>query len=387
MKLEPSIPDSEFASRVDHVRKKMQKEDISALVVFSSYPEREGHIAYLTNYHGAFPPSQYDRVYRGLGCSALLVSHTSLTLFPGFLFATGKLLGVDKVHSTPNLPLAISKSLTKILKESKVKAVGLAGEDVLPALYLHEIESFVRRKVNRAAFLQSEIVQSLRMIKSDSEQRVIERGASIADAGITAAYESTRLGAKESDLAISAMKACYDEGADYVARTRIYGKGVSGVRWPILTNRSLEDKEITGIDLVGWFNGYGFDVLRRWVVGTPTQAQKDFLGKAATLTEETVKRLKPKMSGDQVSKMTMSVGSEIGFQQEAVSPFGHAIGLEIVENPILLPRSNNKLSAGATVCIEPGIESEELGSVHFEDEAILTESGARVISRITKDFS
>lgn len=385
-----AIPDSEYLERVKKTRKKMDNQGVEALLVFSSYPEREGHLGYLTNYHGAFPPSQYDRSYRGLGYSALMITQsTGPTLFPGLLFASGRLAGVDKVISAPNLALTVGRSVTSFLKKNKGKSVGIVGADVLPSLFLNEIQSFVGKKIPRASFHQSEdILLSLRMVKSDAEQRVIERGAEIADIGITAAYNSTKSGARESDIAISATKACYDEGADYVARTRIYGKNISGVRWPILTNRKLDRGEITGIDLVGWFNGYGFDVLRRWVVGSPTDSQKDFLGKAANLTDETIKRIKPKMSGDQVSKLTLEIASQMGLEPENISPFGHAIGLEIVENPFLLPKSKNTIPLGSTLCIEPGIESEEFGSVHFEDEVILSsDRGTRVISKSPKDFS
>lgn len=388
--LEPSIPDSEFLERVKKTRRKMDQEEIDALVVFSSYPEREGHLGYLTNYHSAFPPSQYDRTYHGLGYSALVITQSSgPTILPGFLFASGRLVGVDKVMPKSNLPLSIAKTTVNFLKANKHKVVGVVGTDIIPSLFLEEMQNAVKKKVPRAVFRQTDdILLSLRMVKSDSEQRVIERGAKIADIGITAAFEATKQGASESDLAVSAMKACYEEGADYIARTRIYGKSLSSVRWPILTNRKLEQGEITGIDLVGWFNGYGFDVLRRWVVGTASASQKDFLSKAANLTNETIKRLRPKMNGDQVSKLTLEVASEMGIERKNVSPFGHAIGLEIVENPILLPKSNNKLAPGATLCVEPGIDSEEFGSAHFEDEVILSTDGkSRVISNAPKDFS
>ena len=388
--MEPSIPDSEFLERVKKTRRKMDQEGIDALVVFSSFPEREGHLGYLTNYHGAFPPSQYDREYRGLGYSALVITESSgPTILPGFLFASGRLVGVDKVMPMSNLPLSVAKTIADFLKANRQRVVGVVGGDIIPSLFLEEMQNAVKKKLPRAVFrFADDILLSLRMVKSNSEQRVIERGAKIADIGITAAFESTKQGVRESDLAVYAMKACYEEGADYVARTRIYGRSVSGVRWPILTNRKLEHREITGIDLVGWFNGYGFDVLRRWVVGTPSAQQKDFLGKAANLTDETIRRLRPKMTGDHVSKLTLEIASEIDIEHKNVSPFGHAIGLEIVENPILLPKSNNRVALGAALCIEPGIESEEFGSVHFEDEVILSADGrSRVISNAPKDFS
>ena len=61
----------------------MDRKNLDFLIAFSSYPEREGHLAYLTNYHGAFPPSQHDETYRGLGYGALLIGKS---VRPGFIF-------------------------------------------------------------------------------------------------------------------------------------------------------------------------------------------------------------------------------------------------------------------------------------------------------------
>ncbi len=390
--MEPSISDKEFKQRIDKTRKKMKSEGIGCLLVFSSYPEREGHIEYLTNYHGAFPPSQHDVTYRGLGYSALALSQSKgPVLFTGMLFAAGRLVGVERIDSSPNLPLAVSNFILKEFTEKNDenrRTVGIAGSDVLPALYLGEIEKKGHTGDERIKFISADkILAEQRQIKSTSELRVLRKGAELADAAIEAAFNACASGVRESEVGLAAANSCYERGADYVARTRIYGRGISGVRWPIMTNRKLQRGEITGIDLVGFYKSYGFDVLRVWTVGNPTSAQKESLRQAATLTEETAKRTRAGMNGDDVCKMTMEVARQLELELDAVSPFGHGIGLEIVENPLLFPQSVVKIKPGSFLCIEPGIELKTHQSIHFEDEVLIGENGkSEVVSKCRKSF-
>jgi Xaa-Pro aminopeptidase len=378
----------------------MEEEELDYLVIFSSYPEREGHIEYLTNYHGAFPQSQYDEVYRGLGYGALVLSQSEgPSLFTGVLFASGRLVGVEKVDSSENPPLAVSNYISESLKSSNnnkhssssAKKIGLAGEDIFPSLYMHElIGSISKRHNGRIRFVDaSNLLLEQRMVKSGEEQRVLREGARVADAGIRAAFEATKEGARESDLGIAAARACYERGADYVVRTRIYGKGISGVRWPIMTNRKLKRGEITGIDLVGYYGSYGFDVLRMWTVGQPSSSQKELLNRAALLTELTTQKIRAGMNGDEVSNLTIELSSselDLG-PQVKISPFGHAIGLEIVESPLLLPKSQVKIQKGAFLCIEPGLEGGNHQTIHFEDEISIGRNGrAETVSRCVKNF-
>jgi Xaa-Pro aminopeptidase len=384
----PKIPSSEFKARIDTTRRKMAEQELDCIVAFSSFPEREGHLQYLVNYHGAFPTSQHDEIYRGLGYSALIVSASSTILCPGLLFASGDLHGIDKIESGGNLPLSISKSLFRSIKKKSAK-VGIVGADLLPYLYLEQLEQSVSSKSRGEVIFRDAdaLILDQRASKSQAEQRVMRRASEIADNAIRAAFEVTRDGSRECEIGFAAMRSCYEEGVDYIARTRIYGRGVSGVRWPIMTNRKLERGEITGIDLIGYLNGYGFDVLRLWTVGNPGAAQREFLKTAADLTEGTIEKIRAGMSGDQVSEATMKVAKEIRIRGAVASPFGHAIGLEIVENPILLPKSQRKIVKGAFLCLEPSLEKNNQ-SVHFEDEVLIGESGrAEVISMCPKELN
>jgi Xaa-Pro aminopeptidase len=65
---------------------------------------------------------------------------------------------------------------------------------------------------------------------------------------------------------------------------------------------------------------------------------------------------------------------------------GHGLGLEIHESPRLGQFSPAKLAAGQVVTVEPGLYYPELGGVRLEDVALVTQNGARNLTRFEKQL-
>jgi Xaa-Pro aminopeptidase len=65
---------------------------------------------------------------------------------------------------------------------------------------------------------------------------------------------------------------------------------------------------------------------------------------------------------------------------------GHGVGLELHEGPWLRREGHDVLPAGAVVTIEPGVYIPGLGGVRIEDTVGVTDAGARVLARSTKEL-
>lgn len=63
---------------------------------------------------------------------------------------------------------------------------------------------------------------------------------------------------------------------------------------------------------------------------------------------------------------------------------GHGLGLEIHESPRLGANSTGTLKPGQVVTVEPGLYYPELGGVRLEDVALVTQNGARNLTRFEK---
>jgi Xaa-Pro aminopeptidase len=63
---------------------------------------------------------------------------------------------------------------------------------------------------------------------------------------------------------------------------------------------------------------------------------------------------------------------------------GHGLGLEIHESPRLGANSLGRLQPGHVVTVEPGLYYPEIGGVRLEDVALVTNNGARNLTRFEK---
>jgi Xaa-Pro aminopeptidase len=65
---------------------------------------------------------------------------------------------------------------------------------------------------------------------------------------------------------------------------------------------------------------------------------------------------------------------------------GHGVGLEIHEAPAISRSGTMPLLAGDVVTIEPGVYDPAIGGVRLEDMLVITESGARNLTRAPRDL-
>jgi Xaa-Pro aminopeptidase len=73
-----------------------------------------------------------------------------------------------------------------------------------------------------------------------------------------------------------------------------------------------------------------------------------------------------------------------GYGERFGHGLGHGLGLEVHEPPSLSWRSDEPLAAGMVVTVEPGIYLPGVGGVRIEDDVVVTETGCRVMTSLSK---
>lgn len=369
-----SLPKQEYRERLDTTRQRVRALGYNALLAVSGYAERDGSVCYLCGHKNAFPYSARTDQISGLGYSALLVpSEGDTTLIAPLGCRADAVFGVDRIRTGTNFV----HDLVDVMKETLRGASKLAvvGGDIIPAIYMDEL----RRDLPELTFeYRDELLADLRVIKSANELRIMRIAAKIADKAVAAAIEKIKPGMTESAIGSIARKTAMDAGADYVVRDRVQsGREMGQLRWPFASSKKIRPGELVSIDFVGWVKSYGFDILRIGCAGRPNKLQRRLIELAGEATQAMSEMLTDK------NEIEASISVLEQFERDGfkVSPFGHGIGLEIVENPFLFSGVKGKVRKNMVLCVEPAVRWKgEFASI--ENEIIVTGSRPEVLTKL-----
>jgi Xaa-Pro aminopeptidase len=371
---ELGIPRDEFLGRQTRTRELAAAAGYAGVMVIGrSFYDRPGALAYLTQHFPPFPATEFDGTMRGLGHGVLVLPVEG----PAVLVVDGgyyrhDLVVADDVRVAPDLPFETAGLLLDLGLDTA--PVGLVGEDILPLAFFGELLD----EVPGLDLIPDErLVASQRLVKSPAEQALLRRAAEIAGAGLKAALEAIRPGVTERKVCAVGTASALAAGADFVRYLRVHSGPWSAwpSRWPQATGRRLEAGDIVALDIIGAYQGYGFDVLRTTVCGDPSPEARQLLEAAHLATGAAVDAARAGTPAEAVHKVGCQALVEAGFGDHLPGFAGHGIGLETVEAPGLRPGVGTRLEPGMVLCVEPGVFIRGRGGACVEQEVIVTESG------------
>jgi len=152
-------------------------------------------------------------------------------------------------------------------------------------------------------------------------------------------------------------------------------------------HRKLRPGEPILIDLVFGRAGYLVDKSRTFVIGASIPEVAGALEFARTIQDEIVRRLVPGAQGGEIYNevSALAKGSRysaylMGHEGNRVYFFGHGVGLELDEPPVIAPRAGMTLAPGMTVAVEPKIFIPDLGGVGVENTFLITDDEAEKLT-------
>jgi Xaa-Pro dipeptidase len=129
------------------------------------------------------------------------------------------------------------------------------------------------------------------------------------------------------------------------------------------------------------YQGYTSDVTLTFVRGDLAPDQEPLVILVQNAHDLAIKSLKPSVSALSIGKIV----EDYFWEYEKVMPhnLGHGIGLEAHEGPSLRNRADNDwtLEPGMIFTIEPGLYDVKFGGCRLEDDILMTESGAEVLTK------
>ena len=229
-------------------------------------------------------------------------------------------------------------------------------------------------------------VNKHRRVKDAHEVELLSVAASISDAAFAAVAPMIEDGVEELEIAAELNARMMSLGAAGPAFQTIIGSGPNGaLPHAHPTSREVRGGETVVIDFGAEFAGYRSDCTRTIFVGG--EAGDADAGRAYLAVLES-QRAGIDALADGVLAMTIDDACRAALPGELASRFthatGHAIGLEVHEEPILRAESDALLRSGMVVTVEPGVYLPGRFGIRIEDTLLIEGTGSRPLTCLPK---
>jgi len=246
-----------------------------------------------------------------------------------------------------------ASALKNVLKEGKVKKA-LCDEPM---------------KLKGFKFKVDDLLVHLRKIKDDKEVRLIRAACRITDKGAKKLPYILKPGVTERDVHKELNYIMKDEGADSLAFETMVASGPN-TAFPHhdLTDRKFKKGDPVTCDFGAVYNGYCADLTRTLFVGRPNKEFKDIYNAVYESQKAGIKAVRSGVTFGTVDKTCRDVIIEYGYGEYYVHSTGHGFGLEVHEEPRVVPGNKERIRKGMTFTVEPGIYIPKVGGVRIEDD-------------------
>jgi Xaa-Pro aminopeptidase len=238
---------------------------------------------------------------------------------------------------------------------------------------LKAFQSVAQRVPGVSIFDQTNLLPSLRAIKSSTELKLMQQAITATAAGFAAIVKLIKPGVSERLIADTLEFEYRKHGAETLAYNSIVGSGLnSTVLHYNENNNPIKDGDLIVIDSGGAFKGYAADITRTYPAnGKFNSEQRDVYEVVLKAELAAIKAVRPGVKMSDVDAAAREVIEKAGMGHAFIHGIGHQLGLEVHDVTPTGP-----LKPGMVVTIEPGVylPDKKLG-VRIEDDILVTSSG------------
>lgn len=355
-------------TRVSTLRARLSDEGLDAVLVSNPL-----NVEYLSGFEGIFD---------GEDAHAVVVTAHELLLYTDSRYATA--LRTAAV-GTPWEVRVQSRDMYSTLCADLVEAgiATLAIEETVP----YGRFRYVCERFSGNVEAVDQWVEEIRQTKDAREIESISAAQEITDHAFAYIIERLEPDQVERDIALELEVFMRRAGSDGVAFPPIVASGPnSALPHARASARQIGSGEFVKLDFGARVDGYCADMTRTVVIGRATERHREIHAAVLAANLAGIATVKAGIPGTVVDAAARSVLEERGFGEFFGHGVGHGVGLAVHELPTVGPRGSKSLGRGSVITIEPGVYIPDFGGVRIEDLVVVEESGARVLTRSTKDL-
>ena len=234
----------------------------------------------------------------------------------------------------------------------------------------------------------SDALSSLRLRKDTAEVEAMRRAVKIAQEALEATIPLIRVGMTEKELSSELVVQLLRHGSEpeMPFAPIVSGGPNSANPHASPTERKLQPGDLLVVDWGATYDGYISDLTRTFAVGEVDEEyqkihrivqESNAAGRAAA---------QPGVPCANVDKAARDVIEKSGYGVYFTHRTGHGIGMEGHEEPYMRGDNMQLLEPGMAFTVEPGIYLPDRNGVRIEDNVVITETGADVLSDMSREI-
>ena len=229
------------------------------------------------------------------------------------------------------------------------------------------------------------ILENQRIVKDEEEYNSIKKACEITDKAFEYIIRNIKKGMTEKEVAFEIERFMILNGAEDRAFETIVASGEnSSMPHAVPTDRVIQKGDIIQFDFGAKVNGYCSDFSRVVFVEEVKEEYKEVYN--FVLDEQ--KRLKECLKdGSNIKTVIKDRETEYKLKNyQIMHAFGHGVGLEIHELPILRSAQDNILKENSIIAIEPGVYIPGKFGIRIEDTCRVTKKESESMTNSKRDY-
>jgi Xaa-Pro aminopeptidase len=372
---------SEFPSRMEKLRKVMERKELGALL--------------LTNPQNVYYVSGFSAM-NGQPLISILVPRDGE---PSIILPSVEL---DRVRETswitnirtysPYSPAPrgeIEKSLGSRAFAAEIKSLMETG-DLSSATIGIEFSQItinffeaLRAGLEKTGFKDiSDDILEVRSVKDYEEVETIRDSLEISERGIRTAIELIQPGITELEVAAEIERTMRKAGSRGTAFDSVIASGPrSGDKVASAKQKKIEMNEFVAIDVSAIYNEYRSEVARTIYTGKPGEKHKKIFELSKRTLTNAIGQIRPGITSEEIVVAVRGFAKNLPAEGN-IEVSGHGIGLDLYEYPRILENEIRIIKPGMVICVKVETSIRDNGGLRIEETVLVTDDGQEVLNKL-----
>lgn len=278
-----------------------------------------------------------------------------------------------------------NKSLIQVIydlaKEKHINKIGFESQ----WLSYENYEKMKRTVKDIPLIPTSNIIESLRYVKTPEEISKLRKASDITDYSFEEIIKYIRPGMTEKQVAARLEYIIKMAGGDGVGFDTIL---ISGEKTSLPhgkpSDKKIQKGDFVTMDYGALVDGYTSDMTRTIIIGQASEKQIQIYNLVKEAQEKALETIRDGINSDLPdTKARQIVEKYIDYYYPGI---GHGIGLDLHEAPFLSSRGDYKIKENCVITVEPGLYIPNWGGVRIEDSVLVKKDGFERLTKSSKDL-